>query len=154
MFASCVAVPQLPADLVAPPPVRPGTCAICRNPISLAYRQCYRCSRQPQHLDAVVPIAVSIAGGGLRQALRGYKNAATPSRRKRCREQLAEILARFVASHERCVAASGEVTEFDLVTTVPFKRRDRDPMTTLVEVGVHLGATICPFAGITAAARR
>lgn len=91
------------------------------------YSSCYRCSRELEHLDVVVPITYSEHLGQMHTALRNYKdgvreaqNYATP--------RLAAILWLFLEQHEGCVArATGaRGSAFDLVRTVPSSTRDRD----------------------------
>ena len=97
-----------------------GVCSICHTFIDPRYSSCYRCSRELEHLDVVVPITYSEHLGQMHTALRNYKdgvreaqNYATP--------RLVAILWLFLEQHEGCVArATGaRGSAFDLVTIVP-----------------------------------
>lgn len=119
--------------LVPPPPVRRGVCARCRSLIAPGYRHCYRCSRQPSHIDVIVPVALSVARGAWHKALRGYKDAATAPTRGELTAGLAAVLARFLHDHELCITERLNCAAFDLVTIVPSKRRDRDTVRTITQ---------------------
>jgi hypothetical protein len=60
-----------------------------------------------------------MAGGALHRQLRGYKDHSCSAARDSYTRTLAAVLARFLAQHERCLAAVAGVERFALVTTVP-----------------------------------
>jgi predicted amidophosphoribosyltransferase len=101
-----------------------GVCDICLN-LTNDYDTCYACAHGTQRLDAVVPISYSIAREQLHHALASYKRLDGEVAR-RLQAQLAAVLWRFLAAHERCVGVATGVEKFDLVTTVPSGERTRD----------------------------
>lgn len=94
-----------------------GTCEVCLT-FTQGYARCYVCSGTEQLLATVVPISYSVAGGQLHQTLRGYKRFGGDVAR-RLQTDVAALLWRFLADHERCVARGAGVAAFELVTTVP-----------------------------------
>jgi hypothetical protein len=119
-------------SLIPPPAVRPGVCARCRNLMAPGYRYCFCCSRQPSNLDAIVPIALSVAGGAWQHALPGYKDAASTDTRNELNDAARAVLWRFLHRHEICISARVGIDRFDLVTTVPSKRGKRDAVQAIV----------------------
>lgn len=105
---------------------RPGSavCTVCFN-FTRGYERCYTCARNGLLTAAVVPVSYSIAGEQLHRALMGYKRLGGEVAR-RLTVELAAVLWRFLAMHERCVAEAAGVPVFDLVTTVPSGQRERD----------------------------
>ncbi|MFI9810952.1 hypothetical protein [Saccharothrix variisporea] len=73
--------------------------------------------------DVVVPISLAISGTQLTRELSGYKYNGSPTVRKEFAHNLASALATFLASHERCLAATAGVERFDLVTIAPGTRQ-------------------------------
>ena len=124
-------------------PLPPGTedvCAVCLT-FTDGYDTCYPCGWHGRHADAVVAISYSIHFGQLHTALGGYKRGIGPAAAK-LRNELAAVLWRFLAAHERCLARRADVESFDLVTTVPSGSvvRDRDhPLRRIV--GKVVGST-------------
>ncbi len=106
------------------PRTGPNVCRICLN-FTAGFTICYGCAHEEQWLDAVCPISYSVAREQLHHALRGYKRLSGEVAR-RFTVELAAVLWRFLAIHERCVAAAAGVSGFDLVTTVPSGDRERD----------------------------
>jgi hypothetical protein len=103
----------------------PEVCAVCLN-FTDGYERCYSCSHGELWLDAVCPISYSVAHEQLHHALWGYKRLGGEVAR-RLTVELAAVLWRHLAGHERCLArAAGTVDAFDLVTTVPSTDGDRD----------------------------
>jgi predicted amidophosphoribosyltransferase len=104
----------------------PGVCETCFN-LTDGYARCFSCSHTEQWLEAVAPISYSVAHEQLHHALAGYKRAQQPVAR-RLQVELAAVLWRHLAAHEKCVArASGVKAErFELVTTVPSGDPQRD----------------------------
>lgn len=117
--------------LLALPAIRAGVCATCRNLIAPGYRRCFRCSHQPDHLDSFAPIALSLHGGALHHALRGYKDAVSRELRDTFADVLAAILWRYLHRHESCIGAATGAGAFDVVATIPSKRTSRDAVEAL-----------------------
>jgi len=109
-------------------PAKPerGVCRVCHSSAGEGYADCAKCSFQPNHLDAVVPVTYSIGGEQMHRALRNYKDGATPRIRQQIAYDLAAVLWRFLVSHERCVASTAGVSGFQIVTTVPSGSTARD----------------------------
>lgn len=104
----------------------PGVCVRCFNfTRERVYDLCYACAISEQHLDAMVPIAYSVAHEQLHHDLVRYKRYADPWVETTV-ARLALILGRFLAAHEACVAAAAGATAFDVVTTVPSGQIGRD----------------------------
>lgn len=101
-----------------------GVCTFCFN-LTRGFERCYCCARGELALTAVVPISYSVGGEQLHHALMGYKRLNGQIARRQTVE-LAAVLWRFLALHERCVAAAAHVSAFELVTTVPSGVRERD----------------------------
>jgi len=113
------------ADLRAPRH-GPGVCVRCFNfTREPDYELCYACATGQHHLDAIAPIAYSVAHEQLHQDLVRYKRYADPWV-EMAAARLALILGRFLAAHEACVAATAGATAFDVVTTVPSGQIGRD----------------------------
>lgn len=102
----------------------PDVCAVCFN-FTRGYERCYACSQNEDRLTAVAPISYSVALGQLHRALMGYKRLSNEIAR-RLTVELAAVLWRYLAVHERCVARAAGVDAFELVTTVPSGDRARD----------------------------
>ena len=97
----------------------PGVCVRCFNfTREPDYELCYACATGEQHLDAMVPIAYSVAHEQLHHDLVRYKRYADPWVEMAV-ARLALILGRFLPLHEQCVASTAGATAFDVVTTVP-----------------------------------
>ncbi|MDQ6745480.1 MAG: hypothetical protein M3Z27_05640, partial [Actinomycetota bacterium] len=102
----------------------PGVCTTCFN-LTAGYSRCYACSHCESWLDAVAPISYSVAHEQLHHALACYKRLGGAAARK-VRTELAAVLWRHLAAHERCVAAGSISGEFQIVTTVPAGTTERD----------------------------
>ena len=119
-------------------------CVVCRRSTS-GFPQCWQCY---QHLrsagaelaDEVVPISMAVEGGQLVHALGNYKNSRIPLVRRQFTNELAGVLATFLAGHRRCLG------EFDLVTIVPSTRQRRDGHPMVDILGRRLGVTRGAFA--------
>ena len=113
----------------------PSVCVRCFNFTRAPdYELCYACATGEQHLDAMMPIAYSVAHEQLHQDLVRYKRYADPWV-EMAAARLALILGRFLAAHETCVAAAAGASVFDVVTTVPSGQIGRDehhPLRTIV----------------------
>lgn len=101
-----------------------GVCELCFN-FTRGYRRCYACAHNEDWLAAVDPISYSVGLGQLHRALMGYKRLGGEVAR-RLTVQLAAVLWRHLARHERCIARAAAVESFELVTTVPSGDRERD----------------------------
>ena len=95
----------------------PDVCVVCFN-FTRGYERCYACAHGEVWLDAVAPISYSVAREQLHHALASYKRL-TGEVARRLQAQLAAVLWRFLARHERCVAGAAQTSQFTLVTTVP-----------------------------------
>jgi hypothetical protein len=103
----------------------PDVCRVCFN-FTNGYTLCYACAHGQQRLDAMCPVSYSVAREQLHHALRGYKRLGGEAAR-RLTVELAAVLWRHLADHERCVAgAAGVGGPFALVTTVPSADPQRD----------------------------
>lgn len=104
----------------------PGVCVRCFNFTRAPdYELCYACATGEQHLDAMVPVAYSVAHEQLHHDLVRYKRYADPWV-EMAAARLALILGRFLEAHETCVAAAVGTSAFDVVTTVPSGQIGRD----------------------------
>lgn len=111
--------------LLAPlAPSTPDVCSVCLT-FTSGFATCYRCGHDPRIADAVLPISYSPHFGQLHTELAAYKRTSGQAA-QRLRVQLAAVLWRFVADHERCLALAAGVASFDLVTTVPSGSSERD----------------------------
>lgn len=99
-------------------------CSVCLT-FTQGYGTCYACGHNPRFTDAVLPISYSVHFGQLHNVLQQYKrgrdNVARP-----LQLQLAAVLWRFIAAHERCLEDAAAASRFDLVTTVPSSDQRRD----------------------------
>jgi hypothetical protein len=101
-----------------------GVCEVCFN-LTDGYARCYACTHGELWLDAVAPISYSVAHEQLHHALACYKRLrGEPARHMQV--ELAAVLWRHLAQHERCAAAAAQVARFELVTTVPAGTAERD----------------------------
>jgi hypothetical protein len=105
---------------------QPGSdvCRVCFN-LTNGYGRCYACAHGGRWLDALAPISYSVAGEQLHHALAGYKRGGGPVARRFALE-LAAVMWRYLAGHERCLVRAAGVECFELVTTVPSGERERD----------------------------
>lgn len=114
------------------PPETADVCSVCLT-FTQGFDTCYACGHHKRAADAVLPISYSPHLGQLHAALRGYKEDWASSRRLIL--ELAAVLWRFLAYHERCLARRAGVDEFAVVTTVPSSDVERDaihPLHTIV----------------------
>jgi predicted amidophosphoribosyltransferase len=103
----------------------PGVCPICWTFHDPGYDQCAACVGASQ-LDVVIPISYALRGQQLATALRGYKDEFFAQTRAFHGMRLAAILWRFLAEHERHVAAAARTSGFGVVTVVPSKTSHND----------------------------
>jgi predicted amidophosphoribosyltransferase len=105
----------------------PNVCESCFN-FTRGFTRCYACAHTDNGnggLATVAPISYSVAHEQLHHALARYKRL-TGEVARRLSVELAAVLWRFLAEHERCVATRTGVDAFELVTTVPSGDRKRD----------------------------
>jgi predicted amidophosphoribosyltransferase len=112
----------------------PNVCGTCFN-FTDGYERCYACAHGELWLDVMAPISYSVAGEQLHRALWGYKRLDGEIAR-RLTVELAAVLWRHLALHERCIAnCAGAGDAFDVVTTVPStdpRRDEHHPLRTIV----------------------
>ena len=112
------------ANFMVGPRPGPGVCTACFN-FTRGYDRCYSCSRGALWLAAVAPVSYSVGREQLHHALMAYKRWGGEVAR-RLAVELAAVLWRFLALHERCVARATGVPSFRIVTSVPSGVRERD----------------------------
>src|ERR1700751_3660025 len=112
----------------------PGICGVCWGFVDPDYGTCYRCGHQSDNLDVMVPITYSEHLGQIHLALRNYKDGGSAGIRRHDAVRLAAILWRFLEGHEECVAHAARVAAFDLVTTVPSSKPERDRSSPLAQL--------------------
>lgn len=112
------------ANFMLGPRLGPEVCGTCFN-FTNGYARCYACAHGEPWLDVVAPISYSVAGEQLHHALAGYKRLEGEVAR-RLGVELAAVLWRFLAEHEGCVARAAGTKTFELVTTVPSGKRERE----------------------------
>jgi predicted amidophosphoribosyltransferase len=111
-------------NLMLGPRRGPDVCGVCFN-FTNGYERCYACAHGQLWLDAVAPVSYSVAREQLHHALKGYKRLSGDAAR-RLGVELAAVLWRYLAAHERCVARAAGGDSFDVVTTVPSGDAERD----------------------------
>jgi predicted amidophosphoribosyltransferase len=119
-----------------------GVCEVCFN-FTRGYDRCYACTHNQPWLDAIAPISYSVAGEQLHHALMGYKRF-TGNVARRLGMELAAVLWRFLAEHERCVALAAKADSFAVVTIVPSGDRERDAQHPLRRI---VGQIVAPTRG-------
>jgi predicted amidophosphoribosyltransferase len=112
------------ANLLLNPHPGEGVCETCFT-FTDGYTRCYACQHAERTLDVVAPISYSIAGDQLHHVLAGYKRLGGDVAR-RMQIELAAVLWRFLADHERCITAAAGLPSFPIITTVPSSSRERD----------------------------
>ena len=113
-----------------------GVCRRCFN-LTDGYDLCFACEHGGDSIDVVAPISYSIAGEQLHHALAAYKRLSAGWTRT-LTVQLAAVLWRHLALHERCVARAAGVEGFATVTVVPSGSPDRHPPHPLEEIVARL----------------
>jgi len=103
--------------LVAPPARGPNVCLTCFRPTD-GYARCSQCNSHFREFgadlsDAIVIISMAGKGGQLAHVLAKYKYGERPEMRKQFTDELACVLATFLAKHGQCIG------EFDVVAAVP-----------------------------------
>jgi hypothetical protein len=115
---------ELYANFMLGPRCGPDICTRCFN-FTRGYELCYACAHGQPWLDAMIPVSYSVAREQLHHALAKYKRLSGEVAR-RLTIELAAVLWRFLAEHERCLATAAGVDALELVTTVPSGDRGRD----------------------------
>jgi hypothetical protein len=115
---------ELYANFMLGPRRGPDLCTRCFN-FTRGYELCYACAQGQRWLDAMIPVSYSVAREQLHHALAEYKRLSGELAR-RLTIELAAVLWRFLAEHERCLATAAGVHALELVTTVPSGDRGRD----------------------------
>ncbi|GHH35747.1 ComF family protein [Lentzea cavernae] len=134
-------------NVLVPPPAREaGVCVVCRRPAE-GFARCWQCNQHirahgAELVDEVVPISMAVEGGQLVHVLGNYKNSGNSAVRKQFTNELAAVLATFLAGHQRCLA------EFDLVTVVPSTRRRAHGHPLVDVLGRRLAITRAHFAEV------
>ncbi|MHB8264253.1 MAG: hypothetical protein ACYDGY_11030 [Acidimicrobiales bacterium] len=128
-------------------PVMPsgdGVCRACHAYAAANHHYCYQCKQAraslPTMASAISFVALAVKGEQLARDLWVYKNKWSLEARKRPQLGLAAVLWRWLALHERCLAAAAGVNRFPVVTTVPSTAgREQHPLDIIV--GTVIGAT-------------
>lgn len=135
-----------PNILVPPPTPGANVCLVCHRSTD-GFPRCWQCNQHLRALDTeladvVTPISMAVKDGQLVHVLRNYKNSKKAEVRKRFTNELAGVLATFLAGHRGCLG------EFDLVTIVPStrKRENGHPLADIL--GRRLGSTRSTFAEV------
>lgn len=109
-------------NILVPPPARgPNVCTTCFRPTD-GFVRCSQCNSHfrafgAELADDVVIISMVGKGGQLAHVLAKYKYGERPQLRRQFTDELAYVLATFLARHSRCLG------EFDIVTVVPSTRQ-------------------------------
>ncbi len=131
--------PRCELEALRTPAHGAGVCPVCFNLIDRRAGLCRACRLTEQHLGAVLPISYALGRGALHARLAAYKRDADPFVSSAL-GSLAELLDRFLITHERCLA--GGQAGFELVTVVPSSDRLRDRLHPLRRIVSELvGAT-------------
>ncbi len=128
-------------------PVMPsgdGICRACHAYTAAGHHYCYQCKQAqaglPTRAGAIGFVALAVKGEQLARDLWVYKNKWSLEARKRPQLGLAAVLWRWLALHERCLAAAAGVNGFPVVTTVPSTTgREQHPLDAIV--GTVIGTT-------------
>jgi predicted amidophosphoribosyltransferase len=99
-------------------------CQVCFN-LTRGFDRCFACAHGGDHLAVVAPISYSVGHEQLHHVLAGYKRLQGATAR-RFTIELAAVLWRHLAAHERCIARAAGTERFELVTTVPSSDPERD----------------------------
>lgn len=95
------------------PPSTVDVCTVCLT-FTQGYSTCYPCGHNARFADAVLPVSYSVHFGQLHTVLQQYKRSL-PSVARPLQLQLAAVLWRVIADHERCLADAAHANEFELV---------------------------------------
>ncbi|WP_086666953.1 ComF family protein [Lentzea kentuckyensis] len=132
-------------NILVPPPARgPSVCTTCWRPTD-GYLRCSQCNIHFREFgaelaDLVVIISMAGKGGQLAHVLAKYKYGERPEMRKQFTDELAYVLATFLAKHRQCLG------EFDLVTVVPSTRQRASTLPLIDILSRRLNITRSRFA--------
>jgi len=119
----------------------PGVCETCFT-FTDGYQRCYVCQHAERTLDVVAPISYSVAGEQLHHTLAGYKRLGGDVAR-RMQVDIAALLWRYLADHERCLAAAADVPPF---SSSPPSRRAVGNVTSVTLSDTSSESSCCPRA--------
>jgi predicted amidophosphoribosyltransferase len=107
--------------LVAPSNPGPNVCSTCFHPTD-GYARCAQCNSHfrasgAELVDRLAIISMAGKDGQLARALAKYKYGERPELRRQFTDELAYVLATFLAKHRLCLG------EYDVVTVVPGTRQ-------------------------------
>lgn len=110
-------------NILVTPNRGPDTCTTCFRPTD-GYPRCSQCNSHFREFgaelaDDVVIISMAGRSGQLAHVLAKYKNGERQEMRRQFTDELAYVLATFLARHRGCLG------EFDVVTVVPSTRQRR-----------------------------
>ncbi|MFD9702710.1 ComF family protein [Lentzea sp. NPDC059081] len=114
-------------NFLVPPPARgSNVCVTCRRGTG-DFTRCWQCNRHRQEFgaelaDEVVMISMAEKDKQLMRVLSQYKNNKSDEVRRQFTNELASVLATFLAKHSDCLG------EFDLVTVVPSSQGRTPPL--------------------------
>jgi predicted amidophosphoribosyltransferase len=127
-------------NFLLPPPARgPNVCVTCRRGTD-GFTRCWQCNRHHREFgtglaDLVVPISMGEKDKQLTRVLFQYKNSTSDDVRRKLTNELAYVLAAFLATHQTCLG------EFDLVTVVPSSRGRTPPFADVLGRRISLTRT-------------
>jgi predicted amidophosphoribosyltransferase len=101
-------------------------CMTCRRPTD-GFARCWQCNRHHREFgaelaDDVVPISLAPKEKQLARVLSQYKNSQSEHVKRKFTNELACVLAAFLAQHHHCL------NEFDVVTVVPSSQGRTPPL--------------------------
>lgn len=128
--------------LVPPPAHGPNVCVTCRRGTD-GFTRCWQCNRHHREFgaelaDEIVPISMAVKDKQLTRVLSQYKNSKSNEVRRTFTNELACVLATFLARHQNCMG------EFDLVTVVPSSQGRTTPLVDVL--GRRISLTRARFA--------
>src|SRR5256885_10207155 len=89
------------------PPRGPGVCRVCHGAPDPTFAMCWMCrevrGQLSARIDLVVPVSLSTPDSQLHFHLREYKRNRSPEVRRDSSRFVAALLARFLATHKRCI---------------------------------------------------
>ncbi|MDT7783979.1 MAG: hypothetical protein QOF58_2398 [Pseudonocardiales bacterium] len=105
-------------------------CVTCRRTTN-GFTRCWQCNQHftefgAELADEVVPVSLAEKDKQLARVLSQYKNSKFAEVRRHLTNELAYVLATFLARHEDCLG------EFDLVTVLPSSQGRKPPLTDVV----------------------
>ncbi len=132
--------------LVRVPAAGLRVCRVCHSIVGSNYPMCYPCNEEAWALgesraDLAAFVSMAPVGEQFAHELYAYKNPAVGERdRQRMTVGLGAVLWKWLAAHERCMAARLGVQQFDVITTIPSTSgRASHPLRTVV-AGIVVGS--------------